>query len=101
MDNPIFKGGAGIWDNVVIHTHPYVVTSLDGLGGIQLGHALFLGAQAACMAVAQEPDWVEDPTIDYGNKVGFKSSMIFGIQKANFNSEDFGCQQIITAAIND
>jgi hypothetical protein len=102
MDNPIFSGCAGVYMGVVIHTHDKVAVSNSGLNGTQVGSALFLGAQAGCMAVAREPNWVEDHvTIDYGNSTGFCTGIIYGVAKSNFNGEDFGCVTVCTAAVDD
>lgn len=101
-ENPIFSGMEGIWDGVVIHEHENVYTANDwGAGGSLAGaRALFLGAQAAGLAIAQRPFWRED-TFDYKNKVGFATGLIWKPAKTVFNSEDYGTIAIDTAIVED
>lgn len=99
-DNPIFSGALGIYDNVIIHEHENVKISATGASSANVGHALFLGAQAGAMAVAQEPDWNEELR-DYKNKIGFETGLIWGVEKAKFNNEDFGCIVVKTGAAAD
>ena len=66
---------------------------------------IFLGAQAAVMAVGAEPEWKED-TFDYKNQVGFEFGRIFGIAKSQFkydgtNLTDFGCINVLTSSVDD
>lgn len=104
-NNPIFSGALGMYDGVVIHQHNRVPRTSTGSGGTKVGHALFLGAQAAVFAEGEAPRWEED-TFDYGNKCGFSFGRIFGISKTQFkydgtNLTDFGCINILTASEDD
>lgn len=104
-DNPIFSGKLGMYEGVVVHVSPRIWRTETGANGTKVGHALFLGAQAAVFAVGGEPEWFED-TFDYGNQVGFKFGRIFGIAKAQFkydgvNPVDFGCINVLTASEDD
>ena len=104
-DNPIFSGNIGMYEGVVVHVSPRIWRTTTGASGTKVGHALFLGAQAAVFAVGDEPVWVED-TFDYENQVGFKFGRIFGIAKAQFkydgvNPVDFGCINVLTASEDD
>ena len=100
-DNPIYKGGIGLYDGVIIHTHENVVLSATGSGSTptQVGHGLLMGAQAGVMAIAQEPTWVEDPSYDYQRKPGFATSLIWGVKKSVFNGEDFAVVQVLSSAV--
>lgn len=104
--NPIFSGALGIYDGVVIHQCNRVIRDTKTNGTTPFSHALFMGAQAAVMAVGNEPTWEED-TFDYGNQQGFSFGRIFGIEKAAYdydgdgNATDFGVVNIVTATPND
>lgn len=99
-DNPLFSGAEGIWDGVIIYTHDFVETTNDGNAGTAVGHALFLGAQAACFAVGSDPEWEED-NFDFKNKVAFETGQIFGIEKAVYDGEDFAVLHVYTASVDD
>lgn len=103
--NPIFSGAMGMYDGVVIHESNRILRTATGASNAKVGHALFLGAQAAVMAVGTEPEWNED-TFDYGNQVGFSFGRIFGIAKSAFkydgtNLTDFGCINVLTSSADD
>ena len=102
--NSIFKGGMGVYNNVVLHSHKAVVRFSDyGAGGnVAAGRALFLGEQAAVCAFGSPGsdmrfDWHEE-TSDNGNQVVISTSAIFGIKKTTFNSLDYGVISLDTAA---
>lgn len=102
--NPIFSGALGMYDGVVIHQHNRIVRNTSG--SVPYSSALFLGAQAAVMAVGNNPTWNEDK-FDYGNQVGFAFGRMFGIEKAAYDFDgdgkatDFGVVNVITATPND
>ena len=103
--NPIFSGALGIYDGVVLHQCNRVLRTETGSGGTKVGHALFLGAQAAVFAVGANPTWYED-VFDYGNKWGTSFGRVFGIKKTAFkydgeNLTDFGCINVLTASEDD
>lgn len=104
-NNPIFTGALGYYDGVILHEHENIIRTADGAGGVYVGHALLMGAQAGVYAVAKEPTWKEE-SFDYGDKVGFATGMIRGIEKATFTDEndekfDFGVVQVITSSVAD
>ena len=104
-DNPIFSGALGVYDGVVLHQCNRIQRTTTGSGGTKVGHALFLGRQAAVFAVGTQPTWNEK-TFDYGNKIGFEFGRIFGIKKTQFkydgtNLTDFGCINVLTASEDD
>ena len=103
-ENPIFSGALGMWDNVIVHENEGVIRANSG-NNTMVGHALFLGAQAGVMAMAQEQEWAED-LFDYKNSYGVSTSVILGIGKTRFNidgtnAEDFACINVLTASVAD
>ncbi len=102
-NNPIFKGGLGMIDNVVLHTHKNVIRFSDyGAGGIfPAARALFLGAQAGVIAYGSAEGsgtrftWSEE-TADHGNEPQIAAGIIDGIKKSRFNGKDFGIIAIDT-----
>lgn len=105
--NPIFSGALGVYDGVVIHESNTLglMRTETGNGGTKVGHALFLGAQAAVFAIGDNPRWWEKE-FDYGNRVGYSFGRQFGIKKTQFkydgeNLTDFGCINILTASEDD
>lgn len=103
--NPIFSGALGMYDGVVVHQSNDIIRAANGASSALTSHALFLGAQAAVMAVGNEPTWSEDD-FDYHNQVGFAFGRIFGVAKTQFkfdgtNLTDFGCVNVITSSAAD
>lgn len=102
--NPIFTGGLGMINNVILHSHESVIRSKDyGAGqNIEAHRALFLGRQAAVVAYGNGGgglrfNWKEE-TDDYGNEPTVAAGTILGITKTRFNQRDFGVVSIDTAA---
>lgn len=103
--NPIFSGAMGMYDGVVIHEHNRVPRTATGASSGKVGHALFLGAQAAVFAEGNAPRWVEKK-FDYENKYGVSCGRMFGLQKAQFkfdgtNYTDFGVINVLTSSVDD
>jgi N4-gp56 family major capsid protein len=109
--NPLFDGALGIYDGVVIKECP-LIHMRYGIGGTAateffmstddvvtsscyVARALFLGAQAGLMGMAQLPTWKEK-MFDYGAKFGISTRMIYGTLRPIFNSVDFGCIAVDT-----
>lgn len=104
-NNPIFSGALGIYDGVVIHESNRVPRTQTGASNAMVGHALFLGAQAAVFAEGESPRWVEKK-FDYDNKYGVSLSRMFGVQKSQFkydgtNEMDFGVINVLTSSMDD
>jgi N4-gp56 family major capsid protein len=102
--SPIFKGGMGMHNNVVLHEHKAVIRFTDYGAGLNVAaaRALFLGEQAAVMAFGSPGtnlryDWHEE-TRDNGNQVVISTSTICGIKKTTFNSKDYGVMALDVAA---
>ena len=102
--SPIFKGGLGMYNNVVLHSHQGVIRFSDyGAGGnVLAARALFLGVQAGVIAFGSPGtglrfSWNEE-TRDNGNQVVITTSTIVGVKKTTFNAKDFGVIALETAA---
>lgn len=89
LDNPIFTGAAGVWNNTIIHVHERVPISVafGSSSSLNGATAMFMGVACAGIAYAKRKVWNEK-TFDYGNKVGFAIGAIYGVTKAVFNSAD-------------
>jgi len=98
--SPIFKGGLGLHNSVVLHSHKGIIRFTNaGAGGTEpAARALFLGAQAAVVAFGSPGtglrfNWHEE-TRDNGNQLVISTSSIFGLKKTRFTIEtvakDFG-----------
>jgi N4-gp56 family major capsid protein len=104
-NSPIFKGGLGAYNNVVLHEHEAVVRFSDYGSGSNVGaaRALLLGNQAGALAYGSPGtglryDWHEEPR-DNGNVVVISSSCIFGFKKTTYNGLDFGVMAVDTASL--
>jgi N4-gp56 family major capsid protein len=107
-DSPIFKGGLGMHNGVILHKHRNVIRYSDyGAGtNVNAARALFMGRQAAVVAFGSPGtglrfDWNEEME-DRGNQVVITTSSIFGVKKTAYTiagtSRDFGILAIDTAA---
>lgn len=107
--SPLFKGGLGMYNNVVLHKHKGVIRFSDygtgSPGTVAAARALFLGRQAGVVAFGSPGtglrfDWHEEME-DRGNQVVITTSSIFGVKKTAFTiggtSRDFGVIAIDTA----
>jgi N4-gp56 family major capsid protein len=107
-NSTIFKGGLGMYNKVVLHTHKGVIRFSDyGAGSnVAAARGLFLGRQALVMAFGSSGnglrfDWHEEAR-DNGNQAVITTSSILGVKKTAFSidgtSRDFGIISIDTAA---
>ncbi len=103
--NPIFKGGLGMINNAVLHSHESVVR-FDNAGAganVPAARALFLGRQAAAIAYGTAGGhhftWVEELK-DAGALPMVYAGMILGIKKTRFNNKDYGVLAVDTYAVN-
>jgi N4-gp56 family major capsid protein len=104
LTSPIFKGGLGMYNNVVLHSHKSIIRFNDyGAGAnVLASRSLFLGEQAAVCAFGSPGtgvrfDWHEE-TRDNGNQIVVSTNSIFGIKKCTFNSKDYGSIAVDSAA---
>lgn len=111
-NNPIFKGGLGMYNDVVLHSHRNVIRFSDyGVGNnVPAARALFLGSQAAFIAYGDNESgtklkWTEVQR-DHENSVAIGVAAILGVKKATYKSKDgsvskdFGVTAIDTAIID-
>jgi N4-gp56 family major capsid protein len=105
-NNPMFKGGLGMYRGVILHSHRNVIRfSNAGAGGnVEAARGLFLGSQAMVCAYGSPGtnmryDWHEE-TRDNGDKVVISSSSIFGRKKVRFTTEEVGAQDFGAFAID-
>lgn len=104
-NSPIFQGGLGMYNNVVLHEHQAVIRMMTGAASpqsVESARALFMGVQAAVIAFGSKGNglrfgWYEEER-DSGNQVVISTHSIFGISKVQFNAKDFGIMAIDTAA---
>ncbi|MBD9539917.1 N4-gp56 family major capsid protein [Ensifer sp. ENS04] len=102
-NNPIFKGGLGMINNTVLHSHESAIRFSDyGAGSnVAAGRALFMGCQAGVIAFGSSGGfrytWTEE-TKDHGNEPVVASGVINGVKKTRFNGRDYGVMSIDTAA---
>lgn len=104
--SPICKGGLGLINNLVLHSHASVRTFGDyGAGAnVTAARALLLGAQAGMVAYGAAGkgtrlNWVEK-SADAENLVNFYVGAILGMKKTTFNGKDFGTCALDTYARN-
>lgn len=101
--NAIFKGGLGMINNVVLHSHESVIRFNDyGAGAnVKASRALFMGRQAGVVAYGTEGGlrytWKEEMK-DYDNEPTVIAGTIIGVKKSRFNGTDFGVLSLDTAA---
>jgi N4-gp56 family major capsid protein len=82
--NPLWTGGAAIWDGVIIREIPEMgVITGAGAGGIDVGFNFLCGAQALGVAWAQRTKSTTNVR-DYGFRNGVGCQEIRGIEKLTF-----------------
>lgn len=95
-NSPIFKGGMGMYNNVVLHEHQGAIRFNDYGTGQNLGACrnLFIGMQALVQAYGSpggglRMDWNEE-TDDRGNEVVITTGVIAGVKATVFNNQRYG-----------
>lgn len=109
--NPVFRGALGYWSNVLLLQNefaPWLDVSVSGNSfrgaatgtdcAVDAARALLCGRQAVLYAEASNPEALVVETFDYKNKDGVAGAFIGGLQKAMFNSKEFGVITVDTAA---
>jgi N4-gp56 family major capsid protein len=99
MDNPIFTGALGTYNNVIIHESNYVPLAPSTTA---VRRAVFCGAQAGVVAFGKASgpgriNWVES-LFDYENQLGVAIDTIWGAKRTIFNAKSFGSIVITTGA---
>lgn len=86
VDNPLFTGGALLWDGVIVREEPEInVVAGVGNGGIDVEPAFLCGAQAVGLAWARRPRTTTNVR-DYGFIHGVGMSEVRGTEKLVFGS---------------
>ena len=104
-NSPIFKGGLGMINNAVLHSHESVIRFNDYGAGLNLpaARAMFLGRQAGVVAYGTAGGlrftWKEEMD-DYDNEPTVVAGTIIGVKKTRFNNRDFGAMALDTFARN-
>ncbi|CEJ15948.1 hypothetical protein BN1110_06299 [bacterium YEK0313] len=104
-NNPIFKGGLGMINKVVLHSHESVIRFSDygASGDLPAGRALFLGRQAGVVAYGGKNGtrafWNEESK-DHGNEMEVMAGFVMGQKKTRFADADFGVIALDTHAKN-
>lgn len=101
--NPVFRAALGMWSNVLLLENEYVPWLNTAVSGnsfrgaatgtdcaVNAARNLLCGRQAILMAQASSSDALVIEQFDYKNKDGVAASFIGGLQKAMFNSKEFG-----------
>jgi N4-gp56 family major capsid protein len=110
--NPVFKGALGYWSGALLLENedvPWLDVSVAGNSfrgaasgtdcAVDCARALLCGRQAVLMSEATgTDDALVLENFDYKNKEGVAAGMIGGVQKAMFNSKEFGVIAGDTAA---
>jgi N4-gp56 family major capsid protein len=105
-NSPIFKGGLGMHNGVVLHKHKGIIRFDDAGATTNLpaARALFMGEQAAVCAFGSPGtglrfDWHEESR-DNGNQLVISTSSIMGVKKTRFTIDgtatDFGVMALDT-----
>lgn len=86
MNNPIFSGALGVWDNVIVHEHENVGLETTWGSGSNVAGAKcsFLGAQALCWAWGSRPEIVTE-SFDYQEELAYATKMIYAVGKPQFD----------------
>ena len=109
-NNPIFKGGLGMYNNVVLHEHRAAIRFSDYGAGLNVlaTRSLFMGRQAGVVAFGSPGtglrfDWHEEGR-DNNNQAVITTSTICGVKKTHFTIDgtvrDFGVVALDSAAID-
>lgn len=95
-NNPIFKGGLGMYNDVILQSHEKVIRFNDyGAGNnVTAARNLFVGAQAMVDAFGSPGDglrfdWFEEMD-DRGNELVIDTNAILGIKKVQYGGTDYG-----------
>jgi N4-gp56 family major capsid protein len=102
-NSPLFKGGLGMINNTVLHSHRNAIRFSDyGAGNnVAAARALFMGRQAGVVAYGTSNGmrWTwEEELKDFKNEPTVASGCIMGFKKTRFNDRDFGVLSVDTAA---
>lgn len=98
--NPIFSGAEAIWNNTLVFSHDGIKKYSTGGAGANVNYsqALVMGAQAALWADGSpQPIEIIPNNAKANEEIVFKASVMYGVTKAQFNSEDLSLVTLVTA----
>lgn len=119
VNNPLFKGGDLLYDNVLIREVPEFGAMVDaaagnwgagatadglntaGTGSTRVGYCALVGQQAVSFGLGQRPNIIVDREYDYGFQPGVAVECKHDIDKSYFNSVQHGVVSMFVAAAAD
>jgi len=98
VNNPLWKDGDLMWNNIVIKEHENINIFTDGGSGSDVpgSYGYLLGSCALCWAWGQKPEVVTE-YFDYKRKVGVNFNYLGAAGKPVFDSVDHGVVAICAA----
>lgn len=97
-NNPLFTGALGMYNGLILHRSNRVPQAASA----NTRRAIFCGAQAGAIAFGRNDDGLKASLhrelFDYGNQDGLGGSIIYGLVKTVFNSEDYATLILATYA---
>ena len=109
MNNPLFRGGDLMWDNVLIREVPEITTRFSnnassifytgGNGSSKAEPAFFCGAQALAWGIGQRPDFTVDNTDDYGFRPGVAIEKKEVVNKLFYNTKQHGMVSVFVSGV--
>lgn len=105
VNNPLFRGGDLLWDNVIIREIPEITTLLTesaalstaGASSAPVEPCFLCGAQALGFGMGQRPRTIVDRDFDYGFQPGVAGELKHHIQKLFYNNVQHG---LVTVFVN-
>lgn len=122
LNNPLFRGGDLIWDDVIVRSVPEIATAIDGTSGTngkwggsatadglntagnsssRVGASFLCGQQALSFGLGQRPRIVVDRLFDYEFQPGVAVELKQDIQKSYFNDIQHGMVTVFSSAAVD
>lgn len=98
-NNPIFTNAEAVWNNCIIYSHDGITTGTDG-GGASVNYSqnLVMGSQAMLWADGSpQPIEVIPDNQSANENIVYKLSVMWGVTKAQFNSEDLSVITLVCA----
>lgn len=104
-NNPLFRGGDLLWDNVIIREIPEITTLLTDSAALSTAGAssapvepcFLCGAQALGFGMGQRPRTIVDRDFDYGFQPGVAAELKHDIDKLFYNNVQHG---LVTVFVN-
>lgn len=122
IDNPLFRAGDLMWDNVIIRKVPEIATFIDGSSGTngawggnatadglntagassaRVAMNFMCGQQALSFGLGQRPQTIVDKLFDYEFQPGVAVELKQEIRKSYFNNISHGVVTVFCAAAVD